>query len=64
MATEVRTERVRRKWTDKLQLWPRAFQTRVFDERHEAFGRGPTPEASRDAAMRRWVEVHGADKDE
>jgi hypothetical protein len=58
MGTEIETKRARRTWTDKLQLWPRAYQTKIFDNRHEAVGRGPTPEASRVAAMRRWVEAH------
>jgi hypothetical protein len=56
MATEIRTTRVRRTWIDKLMLWPRAFESRIFDEHHEAVGRGPTPEASREAAEKRWVE--------
>ena len=45
MPTEVKTKRVRRSWTDRLQLWPRAYQTKISDERHEAFGRGPRPES-------------------
>ena len=57
MPTEVQTKRVRRSWTDRLQLWPRAYQTKISDERHEAFGRGPSPEASRNAAMQRWMEA-------
>ena len=57
MSTEVKTKRVRRSWTDRLQLWPRAYQTKISDERYEAFGRGPSPEASRNAAMQRWMEA-------
>ena len=56
--TEIKTTQVRRSWTDKLRLWGRAYQTRVFDEHREAFGRGPSPEASRNAAMERWMEAH------
>ena len=33
----------------------RAYQTRIFDDHHEVFGRGPTPAASQDAAKRKWV---------
>jgi hypothetical protein len=53
--TQVRTSRVRRTWLDKLLLWQRAYETRIFDEHREVSGRGPTPEASQDAAERRWV---------
>ena len=55
MITEIRTERVRRTWLDKLLLWKRAYQTRIFDAHREAFGRGRTAEASREAALSRWV---------
>jgi hypothetical protein len=37
-------------------MWRRAYETKIFDEHREAFGRGPTPEASKEAAERRWVE--------
>jgi hypothetical protein len=56
MGTEIKTSRIRRTWFDKLSLWSRAYQTKVFDGSREAVGRGPTPEASRDAALKRWVE--------
>lgn len=55
MGTQVETIRVRRTLRDKLLLWRRAFETKIFDERHEAVGRGPTVEASREAAMAAWV---------
>ena len=55
MATEMQTVRVRRTWLDKLQFWQRAYQTKIFDERREVFGRGPTREASVEEAERRWV---------
>src|SRR4029079_5575808 len=50
MQTQVSTELVDRTWIDKILLWRRAYQTRVFDSRREAIGRGPTEDASRDAA--------------
>ena len=50
MVTEMRTSRVRRTWLDKLLLWQRAYETRIFDGHHEVIGRGPTPEASQAAA--------------
>ena len=53
--TEIQTSRVHRRWLDKLLLWPRAYQTKIFDGRREVFGRGPTPEASQGAAERLWV---------
>ena len=37
-------------------MWQRAYETKIWDGRREAFGRGPTPEASREAAERLWVE--------
>ena len=55
MATQIETARVRRTLRDKLLLWRRAFETKIFDERREAIGRGPTVEASREAALAVWV---------
>ena len=34
--------RIRRTWFDKLSLWRRAYETKIFDGSRE---RGPTPEA-------------------
>jgi len=53
--TEIETQQVPRTWTDMLLLWRRSYQTRSFDERHEAVGRGPTFQASREAALHDWV---------
>ena len=55
MQTEIQTERVHRTWIDKVLLWRCAYQTRIYDEQREAIGRGPTVEASREAALKRWV---------
>ena len=55
MQTEIQTERVHRTWLDKLLLWRRAYQTRIYDEHREAIGRGPTVQASREAALEKWV---------
>jgi hypothetical protein len=55
MVTEMRTTRVHRTWLDKLLLWQRAYETRIFDGHHDVVGRGPTAEASQVAAERRWV---------
>jgi hypothetical protein len=52
---DMQTSRVHRTWPEKLLLWRRAYQTKIFDERREIFGRGPTPEASQEDAERRWV---------
>ena len=57
MATEIQTARVRRTWIDRLMLWHRAYETKIFDEHREAFGRGPTPARSQEAAERRWVDL-------
>ena len=50
-ATELQTVRVRRTWLDKLQFWQRAYQTKIFDERREVYGRGRTGEASVGATL-------------
>jgi hypothetical protein len=42
-------------WLDKLLLWQRAYETKIFDGHREVVGRGPTPEASQKTAERRWV---------
>jgi hypothetical protein len=55
MGPEIKTERVRRTWLDKLLLWRRAYRTRIYDAHREAIGRGPTVEASREAALNVWV---------
>jgi hypothetical protein len=55
MVTELQTSRVHRTWLDKLLLWQRAYETKIFDGHREVVGRGPTPEASHKAAERRWV---------
>jgi hypothetical protein len=55
MATEIKTVRTRRTWFEKLKMWRRAYETKIQGERHEAIGRGATPEAAQEAAERRWV---------
>ena len=55
MQPQIQTQRVRRTLIDKLLLWRHAYQTRVFDSQREVVGRAPTAEASRDAAMAKWV---------
>jgi hypothetical protein len=55
MAREIRTVRTPRTWFEKLKMWQRAYETKIRDARHEAIGRGATPEASQEAAERRWV---------
>ena len=34
-------------------MWRHAYETKVFDHRHEAVRRGPSPAAARDAALKR-----------
>ena len=55
MPTELQTVRVRRRWQEKLLLWQRAYETKIRDARREVYGRGPTREASVEAAERRWI---------
>lgn len=41
----------------------RAYKTKISNDRREATGRGPTPEASQEAAEKRWVAEQAAEKD-
>ena len=52
---EIRTRRMRRTWLERLRLWQRAYETKVLDNVREAVGRGQTPEAAQDAALKRWA---------
>src|SRR5262245_15753898 len=53
---EIKTERIHRTWFERLKMWRHAYEAKVFDGRREAVGRGPTPAAARDAALKRWNE--------
>src|SRR6516165_4373777 len=44
MGAQIETSRVHRTWFDNLKLWPRAYETKIFDSTAEAIGRSPTPE--------------------
>ena len=55
MGTEIQTERIDRSWTEILKLWHAAYETKIFDGHREAVGRGPTLQASREAALTVWV---------
>jgi len=61
MGQELRTERSHRTWRERILLWPRAYQTKISDKGREVVGRGPDPEASKEAARKRWVEGQNAD---
>jgi hypothetical protein len=54
MKAEIKTIRTRRTWFERLRLWSRAYETKVYDARREVVARGPTPEASEAAAIRQW----------
>jgi hypothetical protein len=54
MAPQVTTRRVPRTWLEKLLLWGRAYTTKVSDQYREVIGRGPSPEISQEAAIKRW----------
>ena len=51
---ELRTLRVRRNWLDRLRGYDRVYETKVTDGEQEAYGRGPSREASEQAALRSW----------
>ena len=61
---EIRTMRVRRTWWDKLVLWKSAFETKIKDSQREVRGRGPTAEASREAAVAKWTELETSEQNE
>jgi hypothetical protein len=52
----MKTRRVPRHWFERLQLWRRAYETEIQFSFQEVIGRGPTPEASQKAAIRKWNE--------
>ena len=56
VSTETKTYRVPRTLLERLKLWRHAYETKVVSSRYEDIGRGPTPEASREAALKRWIE--------
>jgi hypothetical protein len=62
VSTETKTRLVHRTWWERLKLWRHAYETKVFKNRHEAIGRGPTPEASQKAAEKRWLVEQSAGK--
>jgi hypothetical protein len=61
--TETKTHLVHRTWLERLKLWRHAYETKVFNNRHEAIGRGPTPEASQKAAEKRWLAAQSPEKE-
>jgi hypothetical protein len=56
MQTQIETSRVHWTWADKLKLWRRAYETKIWDGQRQVIGRGSTPNASQEAAERQWVE--------
>jgi hypothetical protein len=60
MAPQMETRRVPRRWIEKLLLWGSAYETKIYLSFHDVIGRGPTPEASEEAAKRKWNEENSA----
>jgi hypothetical protein len=54
MGAEIRIFRTRRTWFEKLLLWPRAYESKIFDCNREVIGRGHTPKAAQEAAESEW----------
>jgi hypothetical protein len=48
---EFKTSRVRRGWIDRLKGYDRLYETKVTDGERAAYGRGPSREASEQAAI-------------
>ena len=51
---DLRTSRIRRGWLDRLKGYDRLYGTKVTDGKRAAYGKGPTREASEQAALRNW----------
>jgi hypothetical protein len=51
---EFRTCRVRRGWLDRVKGYDRLYETKLTDGERAAYGRGPSREASEEAALRNW----------
>ena len=51
---DLRTSRIRRGWLDRLKGYDRLYETKVTDGERAAYGKGPTREASEQAALRNW----------
>jgi hypothetical protein len=60
MPPQVETRRVRRNWIEKFLRWPRAYETKILQSGHKVTGRGSTPGASEEAAIRKWNEENSA----
>jgi len=56
MNTEIDTRLVHRTWFEKLRMWRHTYEAKIFDDRHEVGVRGPTPDAARRTALKRWNE--------
>jgi hypothetical protein len=54
MTPHTETQRVKRSWTEKLLLWERAYETKIWLSGHEVTGRGPTQRTSEEAAIKKW----------
>jgi hypothetical protein len=49
-----KTRPVPRNWIEKLLLWPRAYETKIWLPGHDVTGRGPSQESSEKAAVKKW----------
>jgi hypothetical protein len=59
-----RTTRIRRGVLDRLRGFDRLYKTKVTDGEHVAYGRGRTPEASQESALRNWEAKFGQEEAE
>jgi hypothetical protein len=62
MSPRVETRLNHRTWIERLLLWRHAYETKIWEFGHEVIGRGPTPEVSQEAAMKRWNEEISQDQ--
>jgi hypothetical protein len=63
VSTETKTHLVHRTLLERLKLWRHAYETKVFNNRDEATGRGPTSDAFQKPAEKRWLAAQSAEKE-
>ena len=61
--TEVKIRRSHRTLRERLLLWQRAYVAKAVDGHKQFLGRGPTPEAAKEAAVNKCIAPTEADED-
>ena len=53
---ETTIRRSRRTLRERLLLWQRAYVAKAVEGHNQFLGRGPTPEAAKEAAVNKYIE--------